>query len=165
MIKRFLIAFLFMFFVLPKESFATFDMSIGVGYRTIDFGAMELGEEKTISRRGGYEHQFNFTSDKGRRWYFKAQLVRPFTSGVYSVPAQNLQWIVEEVKNGKGIVSVSMSTPSPFLTTPVLIYTSAEDDNTGSEVQIRLRYRLNIPPKQAAGAYTAHIRFVMVEEL
>ncbi len=80
MLKK-LAAFLFVFLVLPSQTFATFDMSLGAGYRTVDFGAMELGEEKTLSRRGGYEHQFNFTSDNGRRWYFKTQLVRPFSCG------------------------------------------------------------------------------------
>ncbi|NQS99920.1 MAG: hypothetical protein HQ595_02455, partial [Candidatus Omnitrophica bacterium] len=55
--------------------------------------------------------------------------------------------------------------PNSFSTTPVLIYTSAASDNTGTEVQIRLKYKLDIPQAQAAGAYTAHIRFLMVEEL
>jgi len=164
MLKK-LAAFLFVFLVLPSQTFATFDMSLGAGYRTVDFGAMELGEEKTLSRRGGYEHQFNFTSDNGRRWYFKTQLVRPFSCGGYSIPAEDFQWIVEEVKDGKGIVSASISRPSPFSTHPVLIYTSTNSDNTGTEVQIRLRYKLKIPQEQAAGSYTAHIRFIMAEEL
>lgn len=165
MIKKLLFVFLLIFLVLAKESSAAFDMSLGAGYQTIDFGAMELGEEKTISARGNYEQQFNLTSDNGRRWYLKAQLVRPFSCGIHSIPAENFQWIVEEVRDGRGVVSTSMSTPSSFSTHPVLIYTSADTDNTGTEVQIRLKYKLEIPEQQATGAYTAHIRFIMVEEL
>ena len=163
--KRLLVILLVMLFILPNAGFATFDMSLAAGYSSIDFGPMELGEEKTISGRGGYEHQFNLTSDNGRRWYLKAQLVRPFTSGAYSIPAENLQWIVEQVINGRGIVSASLSSARPFSSSPALIYTSADTDNTGTEVQIRLRYKLSIPDKQAAGAYTAQIRFIMVEQL
>ena len=159
------ITFLFILFVLPKQAFAAFDISLTEGSRAIDFGTMKMGEEKMISGRGDYEQQFNFISDNGRTWYFKAQLVRPFSNGIYSIPAENFQWIVEEVKNGRGVVSTSMSMPSPFFTSPVLIYTSADDDNTGTEVQIRLRYELKIPEKQTTGSYTAHIRFIMVEGL
>lgn len=165
MLKKLLIAFIFVFLILPPQALATFEMSMGAGYRSIDFGPMELGEEKTLSGRGGYEHQFNFTSDKGRTWYFKAQLIRPFSSGRHSIPVENLQWIVEEVRYGRGVVSASISAPSSFSNFPALIYTSADTDNTGTEVQVRLRYKLKIPEEQAAGAYTAHIRFIMVEQL
>ena len=105
MLKRLLIAFIFVFLILPPQALATFEMSLGAGYRSIDFGPMELGEEKTLSGRGGYEHQFNFTSDKGRTWYFKAQFLMPFTSGTHTIPPENFQWIVERVINGKGKIS------------------------------------------------------------
>jgi hypothetical protein len=159
------IAFILVFLLLPPQALATFEMSLGAGYRSIDFGPMELGQEKTLSRRGGYEHQFNLTSDNARTWYFKAQLIRPFTSGRHSIPVENLQWIVEEVRSGRGIVSTGISRPSSFSRFPALIYTSADSDNSGTEVQVRLRYKLTIPDEQAAGAYTAHIRFIMVEQL
>lgn len=162
---RFLIVFLLILFIIPKEVFATFDMSIEDNYKTIDFGAMELDEEKTLVQRGGYEHQFNFNSTNGETWYFKAQILRPFTSMTYTIPPENFQWIVEELINGQGILSANVSKPAPFSTTPVLIYTSAGNDETGTRVRIRLKYRLKIPKNQTAGVYTAHIRFIMVEEL
>ena len=140
-------------------------MSLRDGYRTIDFGGMKLGEERTLSERGGYEHRFSFASDTGRTWYFKAQLLMPFTYGAHTIPSENLQWIVEQVINGRGILSRNRSMPGPFSTMPVLIYTSADTDNTGTEVAIKLRYKLKIPKNQAAGPYTAHMRFIMVEEL
>jgi len=159
------IAFLFILFVLPKQAFATFDISLTEGSRAIDFGTMKMGEEKMISGRGDYEQQFNFISDNARIWYFKAQLVMPFSNGTYSIPAENFQWMVQEVKNGQGAVSANILMPSPFLSYPALIYTSAGSDNTGTEVKIRLRYKLEIPKRQPAGSYTAQIRFIMVEEL
>ncbi|MFC1631339.1 hypothetical protein ACFL2I_02180 [Candidatus Omnitrophota bacterium] len=165
MSKRWLLIFLLLFAFFAKDCWAAFEFSLAEGYRTIDFGAMELNEEETIAARGGYEHQFNCTSDQGRTWHFKAQLIRPFTSGTQTIPAENLQWVVERVGAGRGFVSTSLSTPSPFSTSPASIYTSADTDNTGTEVQIRLRYKLRIPQTQAAGTYTAHIRFIMVEEL
>ena len=165
MLKRFIIVLLLIFFALSKLAFADFDMSIEGNYKTINFGAMDLDEEKTISQRGGYEHQFNFNSTNGRTWYFKAQLLMPFTSGTYTIPPENLQWIAEQVIGGQGVLSTSLSRPSPFSSNPVLIYTSAASDNTGTDVQIRLKYTLKIPKNQIAGAYTGHIRFIMVEEL
>jgi len=164
-LKRFIIILLLIFFALPKLAFAAFDMSIEGNYKTINFGAMNLGEEKTISQRGGYEHQFNFNSTNGRTWYFKAQFVMPFTSGTYTIPPENFQWIAEQVINGQGVLSTSLSRPDSFSTYLVLIYTSAASDNAGTDVQIRLKYKLKIPKNQVAGAYTGHIRFIMVEEL
>lgn len=159
------IALLFVFSVLPKQALATFDISLTEGSRAIDFGTMKMGEEKMLSGRGNYEQEFNFISDNARIWYFKAQLAMPFTNGIYSIPAENFQWIVEEVKNGQGNVSTNILTPSSFLSYPALIYTSAGSDNTGTEVKIRLKYKLQIPEKQPAGSYTAQIRFIMIEEL
>ena len=163
--KIFLIVFFLVLLILPKETFATFDISIEEDYKTIEFGAMEMGEEKIISRKGGYEHQFNFTSTNKRIWYFKAQLLRPFTSMAHSIPPENFQCMVEELRNGQGFLSNNISTPVSFANYPVLIYTSSGTDNDGTEVQMRLRYKLNIPKAQAAGSYTAHVRFIMVEEL
>jgi len=165
MLKKQLAILLLLLFVFPGISQAEFDMSLAVGYRTIDFGRMELGEEKTLAAKGGYEHQFNFTSDNNRRWYFKAQLVRPFTSGAHVIAPEDFHWIVDQVRVGQGTVSNRISTPRAFSKTPALIYTSSGADNTGTQVQIRLKYKLDIPEEQAAGAYTAHIRFVMVEAL
>ena len=159
------ISFLFIFFILAGQALATFQMSLSSGFSSIDFGAMQRGEEKTLSERGGYEHQFNFTSDNARTWYFKAQLIRPLTNGMYTIPAESLEWVVEEVIGGRGIDATNISSPSPFYAGPVLIYTSADTDNSGTQVNIRLKYRLTIPEKQAAGTYTAHIRFMMIEEL
>lgn len=165
MVRKLLIISLLILAITPKSVFAAFEMSIEDGFRTIDFGAMKLDEEVTLARRGGYEHQFNFTSDNGRTWYFKAQLVRPFTSGRHSIPAENLKWIVEEKIGGAGLIEANISRPNDFSDFPVLIYTSSDTDNTGTEVRIRLKYRLKIPKNQAAGTYNAHIRFIMVEGL
>ena len=162
---KILIAVLAFLAVASPAALAEFELAMASGYNTIDFGPMELGEEKTLARRGGYEHQFNFTSDKGRTWYFKAQLVRPFTSGAHTIPAENLQWVVEQIANGQGTVSASLSSPRPFSNSPVLIYTSTGTDESGTQVQLRLRYKLDIPQQQAAGAYTGHIRFIMMERL
>jgi len=163
--KRILIiAFLIVFF-LTSNAHATFNMSITAGYKTIDFGGMKLGEQKTLATRGNFEHQFDFDSTNGRTWYFKAQLLRPFTSGVHSIPPENFEWIVEQVISGNGVLSRNVTTPGPFSRNPVLIYTSGASDNTGTTVKIKVRYKLDIPKKQPAGAYTAHIRFIMVEEL
>lgn len=166
MIKRVLLIIFFLtFFILSKEAFATFDISIQDNNNLLGFGAMGTGEEKTLSEKGGYQHQINFNSNTGRIWYFKVQMVRPFTSGVYTIPQENFQWIVEKLRNGQGVISANIGSPGPFSTFPVLLYTSSQNDNTGTQVEIRLSYKLKIPENQAAGAYTAHVRLIMVEEL
>ena len=163
--KRILVITFLAVFFLASSAHATFDMSITAGYRTIDFGGMKLGEKKTLATRGNFEHQFDFNSTNGRTWYFKAQLIRPFTNGVYSIPPENFEWIIEQVINGNGVLSRNITTPGPFSMDPVLIYTSGASDNTGTTVTIKLKYKIDMPKKQPAGAYTAHIRFIMVEEL
>ncbi len=166
MVKRVLLIIFFLtFFMLSKEALATFDISIQDNNNLLGFGAMETGEEKTLSEKGGYHHQINFNSNTGRTWYFKVQMVRPFTSGVYTIPQENFQWIVEELRNGQGVISANIGNPEPFSTFPVLVYASSQNDNTGTQVEMRLSYELKIPENQAAGAYTAHIRLIMVEEL
>ena len=160
------IILVFMLLILPEaRSFATFEMSLAEGFQTIDFGTMKMDEKKSIARKGNYEHRFDFTSDNGRTWYFKTEMLRPFRSSQYSIPAENMQWVVEQVVNGGGLVSNSVGSPGNFSTSPVLIYTSSGSDNTGTTVQIKLKYNLKIPKYQAAGSYTAHIRFIMVEVL
>ena len=157
---------IFVLLILPEtKSFATFEMSLGEGFQTIDFGTMQMDQEKSITRKGNYEHRFDFTSDTGRTWYFKTYMLRPFTSARYSIPAENMQWTVEQVVNGGGLVSNNVGSPGNFAMSPALIYTSSGNDNTGTTVRIKLKYNLKIPKYQAAGSYTAHIRFIMVEVL
>ncbi|MBL7157577.1 MAG: hypothetical protein ISS92_05415 [Candidatus Omnitrophica bacterium] len=164
--KPIFIILVFMLLILPEaRSFAAFEMSLAEGFQTIDFGTMQMDEKKSITRKGNYEHRFDFTSDTGRTWYFKTHMMRPFTSAQHSIPAENMQWIVEQVVNGGGLVSNSVGSPGNFSTSPVLIYTSSGNDSTGTTVQIKLKYNLKIPEYQAAGSYTAHIRFIMVEVL
>ncbi|MBN1354371.1 MAG: hypothetical protein JW994_06860 [Candidatus Omnitrophica bacterium] len=165
MIKKFLIALFIALLVLPRIVFAAFDMTIEPNQRSIDFGRMDMGEEKTLEERGGYEHMFSFVSTNNRIWHFKAQLLRPFTSGVHTIPAENFEWVVDEIRNGQGSFTANISQPSHFSTLPVLIYISSGADNTGATVQIKLKYKLKIPKYQAAGAYTAQIRFIMMEAL
>ena len=122
MIKRVLLIIFFLtFLMLSKEALATFDISIQDNNNLLGFGAMATGEEKTLSEKGGYQHQINFNSDTGRIWYFKVQIIRPFTSGVYTIPQENFQWIVEELRNGQGVVSANIASPEPFSDFPVLV--------------------------------------------
>lgn len=166
LIKTLVISFLiFSVSILPGRAFATFNMSLTSGYNTMDFGGMRIGEEKMLSDKGGYQHEFTFTSTNARTWRLKAQLLRPFTSGTSSIAPENFKWIVEELQNSQGYLANSISTENPFSTFPILIYTSANSDNTGTQVRMKFRYKLKIPKSQAAGAYTAQVRFIMVEDL
>ena len=132
---------------------------------TIDFRSLNTGQTSELADQGTYHNQVTCSSTNNKTWYLKAHLVRPFTSGMNTIPAENFQWMVVSIGNGRGMVTNSINVPTSFSTIQSTIYTSAETDNTGTEVKIQFRYILTIPKNQVAGGYDAIVRLMMVESL
>ena len=140
-------------------------ISMTLDTNLLDFRTMNPGESRDLSDKGVYHNQLSLTSTNNKVWYLKTNLVRPFTCGMNTIPAQNFQWIVVSIGNGKGYVTNNRNIPNPFTTFPSLVYTSADSDNTGTQVDIQFRYLLTIPKNQVAGGYDAVARFTMIEQL
>ncbi len=154
---------LFAFIVTAGHAHAAITMT--VDRNTLDFGAMNTGETKELAEQGVYHNEVTLTSTNNKSWYLKAHLVRPFTSGVNTIPPENLQWMVVSVGYGRGIVYNNINVANPFSTMPSTVYTSAETDNTGTAVKLRFRYLLTVPKDQVEGGYSAVVRFTMIETL
>jgi len=152
-------------FLTAAPVYAEFDVSIEEETTFLDFGAMESGETRILSEKGAYHHQINCTSDNGNIWYLKLDVVRPFTSGKNTIPAKSLFVEVEELPAGQGTVNSGLNRRQPLSPTTTLIYTSAGSDNTGTQVNLRMRYILEMRENQIAGAYSAHLQYLMVEKL
>ena len=131
----------------------------------VDFRTMENGQTAEISDQGSYHNQVTLSSTNNKTWYLKVNLIRPFTSGVNTIPNEYFEWKAVDVITGKGIVTNGVNVPTPFRDAPSLVYTSDPVDNTGNEVNIRFRYILTIPKNQIAGNYFASIRWTMTELL
>lgn len=142
-----------------------FDIVLEDSDNYLDFGALDLGQANELAEKGGYQHEVRCTSDNENTWYLKLQVIRPFTSGVHAIPMKNFFVIVQDRVTGEGSVTHGINRELPLEATSTLIYTSSGDDNTGTRVDLRMRYRLEIPRNQVAGSYTAQFQYVMVEKL
>jgi len=140
-------------------------LQMTLDYNMIDFGAMNTGESKEVTIKGAYHNQLTCSSTNNMTWYLKAQVVKPFSFMQYTIPEENFKWTVVSVGAGKGIVNGGVNFTFPFSRTPVLIYTSDPDDNTGTAIDIAFRYSLQVPDNQVAGNYNATVRFIMIETL
>ncbi|MFC1577021.1 hypothetical protein ACFL3N_01640 [Candidatus Omnitrophota bacterium] len=129
----------------------------------VDFRTMDNGESRELADQGVFHNQFSCTSDNDRTWYFKSRLVRSFSSMGNTIPDENFRWKVVSKGEGKGIVTNNVNTENQFTKDDRVIYTSAETDNTGTQVDLQLRYLLTIPKRQLTGSYDAIVRFTMIE--
>jgi len=152
-------------FLWAVSGFAHAAITMTLDRNMIDFGNMNTGETKELAEQGVYHNEVTLTSTNNKTWYLKANMVRAFTSGMNTIPAENFKWVVVSVDNGKGIVNGNVNNPTSFSTMPDLIYTSADTDNTGTVVKLKFRYILTIPKNQVAGGYDAVIRLTMIETL
>jgi len=144
---------------------ASASISMTIDRDMIDFRTMDPGETRELSDQGVYHNQITLSSTNNKTWYLKAHLLRPFTSGANSIPNQNFRWKVISIGSGRGTVYNNVNTENAFSNQPSLIYTSADSDNTGTEVVLQLRYILEVPKNQIAGNYDAVIRFTIIEIL
>jgi len=156
---------IFVGFVLFSVREAAAEITMTLDRNQIDFRVMDPGETREVTDQGVYHNQISCTSTNDVTWYLKAQIIRPFTSGMHSIPNENFRWKVVSVGDGRGQVYNNVNTANPFTTYPGVIYTSADTDNTGTQVDIQLRYVLTVPRNQIAGHYDAVIRFTMIEIL
>ncbi|MDP2912808.1 MAG: hypothetical protein Q8N91_02240 [Candidatus Omnitrophota bacterium] len=150
--------------ILPAQAaFAVITMTLDRDL--VDFRTMESGQTVVISDQGVYHNEITCTSTNNQPWYLKANMIRPFTSGMNTIPNEDFQWMVVDVINGKGIVYNNKNVPNPFTNFKSLIYTSDPEDNTGVEVKIRFRYILKLSKRQIAGNYFGSVRWTMTELL
>ena len=161
---RFLIVVIFVagIIFIHKPVYAVFELI--ADNSIIDFGFMNISENKHLKEKGSYHNQITCTSDNDNTWYLKIHLAEPFNSGSAYIPYESFQWRVTSVANGSGIV-YNENEFRPFLDIPVAVYTSGPNDNSGTEVSIRFDYQLSIPKNQLPGNYRSAVRYTLSELL
>jgi len=163
--RKHAILMVFCFTCLLAAGHAYAAISMDVDQNMLDFRAVNPGSTTVLADKGVYHNIITLTSTNNKIWYFKAHLVRPFTSGLNTIPNENFKWECVSIGQGRGIVTNNINVPTPFTSTPSLIYTSTDTDNTGTPVAMMMRYHLTIPKNQISGAYDAVIRLTMNEIL
>lgn len=162
--RFFIILFVSLALTLAGHS-AQATLSMDIDVNNLDFRIMDPGQTYELADKGTYHNEVSCSSTNNRTWYLYAQAIRPFTSGIRTIPIENFKWMVVSVGDGKGTLLNNVNIANPFTLTPGLIYTSDSLDNTGTVIRIRFRYVLTIPKNQVAGAYDSVVRFTMNEVL
>ena len=150
-------------FALCGASPAPAALQLSTDHRSLFFGVMQLGEEKTLANAGTYQNEVTVSSDGGQLWYLKISLIQPLTSGANEIPLDALAWQVTNA-GGSGTLTQG-SEPRPFQLTPDLVYISGPNETAGAPVTLQFRYRLTVPQAQASGVYSTTIRFTLSEVL
>jgi hypothetical protein len=142
-------------------AFAALELS--TDHRSLVFGLMQPGDEKTLAQSGGFHTEVTCTSTGGMTWYLKISLLQPLTSGGESIPLEHFGWQVTRT-DGNGTV-VTRNEFRSFSLTPDLVYISGPGEADGRLVRLQFRYLLKLPEAQVGGAYQANVRFTLTEVL
>jgi len=138
-------------------------LQLSTDRRSVFFGIMNLGEEKTLANSGTYHNEVTVSSDDGRLWYLKVSLIQPLSSGDSTIPLDAFAWQVTST-SGSGTLGQG-NDPRAFQLTPDLVYISGPNESGGVPVQLQFRYQLHVPDAQASGVYQSAIRFTLSEVL
>ena len=123
----------------------------------IDFGVIDSGEAVELYP-DRYFNEVRCISNHGRTWFLKAAC-GDLTSPNASISKTHLK-IKVFWTNGKGNYSFDWVS---FEDVPVLVYTSGDADNTGNEVRMQFKYKLDPLIGVPAGNYGAIVTYTMSE--
>ena len=125
----------------------------------IDFGQLEPGQTVELYETRAY-NTIKCMSNKGLTWHLKLSVI-----GDIQVPAGS-EVGVEDFKwkivgwTGDGAASEGWR---PFSKEKVLVYTSGPRDMRGHDVDIRFKYKLDLPGRAKGGHYSAKVLYTMTE--
>lgn len=129
--------------------------------RSLFFGLMELGEDKTLSQAGAYHNEIICASTGGRPWFLKVNALGPLASGAEEIPLERFSWQLVRAEGTGG--GASPGEYRPFDLIPDTVYISGPGEDAGQPVRLQLRYRLRLPDAVVSGSYQTTIRFTLTE--
>ena len=142
---------------------ASAEVELSSDHRSLFFGFMRLGEEKTLAESGSFHNEITCASTGGASWYLKISLLQPLSSGAEEIPLDHFRWQLART-DGNGSV-VTQSQFRGFMLTPDLVYISGPGEAGGQKIHLQFRYALTIPDTQVSGVYHTTIRFTLTELL
>lgn len=155
----FFILLAFIFF--PPHADAILELSLEGN--NLDFGFLNVGEEKELVDKGSYHQEVICKSTNNRTWNLNIYCLNPFATDKYALAWENFTWTVTWT-DGKGTL-IKEHDYVPFSAIPSLVYISQGEENTGTAVKLQFKYRLRIPLNQPMGNYFTLVRFSLIEPL
>ena len=135
--------------------------TIGVDVNALDFGGQLPGANASLGG-AGYFNEVTTISDHNAAYYLKIYDTAPLTSGSRAIPNSCFRWLTTYTDGAGTLNYVDGHT---FDTTPILAYTAAGADLTGTAVHTRFRYTVVVPDNQVAGTYLTTVIYLLTETL
>jgi hypothetical protein len=133
---------------------------IDVDNNYLDFGLVNPGESVTLTPQG-YYNSIKCLSNKARQYYVKLHILGDVLGPRGTkIPPASFKWRVYQA-SGKGEAQQGWR---EFSNEPFIIYTSAGDDEIGSQNLIRLQYKLDLPASARGGHYSLKVAYLLSEE-
>jgi hypothetical protein len=133
---------------------------IDVDNNYLDFGLVKPGETVTLKPQG-YYNTIKCVSNKARQYYVKLHILGDILGPRGTkIPPESFKWRVYQTSGSRG----AKEGWHQFSNQPVIIYTSAGDDETGSRNLIRLQYKLDLPAYASGGHYSLKVAYLLTEE-
>ena len=134
--------------------------TLEVSPTNIDFGSITPGEWSETGT-GSYDNEATSVSNNDRTWYLKVSAEGPMVGSFDEIPLDSLKWYIYNTTGAGSTVSGWNN----FSTSQTLCYTSAGDDDIGSEVKVRFKYALQAPGDTRSGSYNTTIRYTMTQSM
>ncbi len=126
---------------------------------SIDFGYVEPGKTVELNE-AAYYNAIECNSNKGKTWYLKVSVLGDISGPSPFVPLDSFKWTVFRAA-GEGTPAEGWQ---PFTPEQKVAYTSSGRDNTGEDVVIQFKYKLNLPNKAVGGYYRAKLLYTMTDQ-
>lgn len=128
---------------------------------SLDFGLIKPGERVELYPAEPY-HQITCISNNKKTWYLKVSVPAGISGpGGLSLPVNALKWQIFWT-NGSGTKKEGWESLQDRAT---VVYSSGPLDSQGEEINIKLRYALDLPGNSPAGHYSAVLVYTITESL
>ncbi|MDD5423434.1 MAG: hypothetical protein PHT32_08500 [Candidatus Omnitrophica bacterium] len=151
-----LFTLLIFFTLMPGSAHAAFTLETDIN--SIDFGAMAPDEIKGDIPSQGVT--VRCTTDQGNAWFLRTRLDTQLTNANNPssvIPSENFRWYGSSTTGTGQLVM----TEQDYLVERI-VYTAPAGEGA-SGVNIKVKFKLNIPHRVQSGTYNSRIIFTMIE--
>ncbi len=124
----------------------------------IGFGYTDPGTSTEL-KKDTYYNSVTCNVNKGETWYLKISIIGSEVSGPSQIPVESFKWKIFR-STGDGAYDDQWH---PFTSKPMAAYTSGSNDNTGGDVTVQFRYRLDLPGDAAGGYYSVKVMYTATD--
>lgn len=148
---------------IERDMYATVSVNpiftLSLDNAVVNFGYVEPGKPVEL-KETTYYNSVTCNANKGKTWYLKVSIMGEIEGPTVSVPLSALKCKVYS-STGDGVFQ--QDSWLGLTGNPQVIYTSGSQDNTGEDVIIKFKYRLELPDTATAGNYRAKLLYTMTD--